>query len=136
MNLSDIRSGLIAHWASNYTETPTIYPNGKLPDPLTKDPFVALLINFTSGMSVINGNDGVSNGATKTRRYGLMQVVVFCPKESGSRRIYEIADIAVELLERKRIASSITMSASNITDIKDNGEYYTVTVEVPFKTSI
>ena len=136
MTLSEIRKGLVGYWSQNYITTPTIYPNSKVPDELLKENFVALLIDFTNSEVVGNGGTGAGTEGTLTRRYGMLSVVIFCRKESGTKTIYEIADEAVELLERKRIATSIVMRASHITDIKDNKEYYTMTVEVPFKTSV
>lgn len=123
----NIRDALITYWNTNYTETPTAYQNSEFPAEDKKSPFISFSINFVDSETVYKGS------GTQTRYSGVILAMIRVPVMSGTRRAYELADIAATILERKRLdGGSITTYASEIGRQGEVDEYYTLPVTVPF----
>lgn len=138
MNLmpSQIRTEIITHFSTNYSETLVEYP----PNPFNEDAvteWVSLHIDMGLGASVIKGN------GTTTRHTGLIHVAIKVkriqsdPRSLGTKRVYEIVDSVLTSLERKRLngSSVVTRAGSVETDKlvdKETGEMSFALVTIPF----
>jgi|SRR5690554_356125 len=138
MNLmpSQIRSAIITHFSTNYSETQVEYP----PNPFNEDgisEWVSLHIDMGEGFTVLKGT-----GST-TRHTGLIHVAIKVkriqsdPRSLGTKRVYEIVDAVLTSLERKRLNSSsvVTRAGSVVTEKlvdKETGELSFALVTVPF----
>lgn len=122
-----IKDTIHQHWFSNYFETPTEYENSRFNGDRSQ-PFVSLSIGFGKSFSIIKG-DG-----TKTRHTGMIRVKIRIPIITGTKRAYELADIAADLLERKRIGTVTTRQAS-LHEVGTDDEYFILVVSVPFLDS-
>lgn len=136
MSLTDIRTNIITHFSTNYSETPVEYP----PNPFDEDSYdewVSLHIDMGEGFSVIKG------GGSVTRHTGLIHVAINVkrikgdPRSSGTKRVYELADIVLDVLERDRLNNSnvVTRAGRVETDKlvdKETGRTSFALVTVPF----
>lgn len=138
MNLmpSQIRTEIITHFHTNYSETAVEYP----PNPFDQDSvteWVKLYIDMGLGTTVIKGV------GTTTRHTGLIHVTINVkriqsdPRSLGTKRVYEIVDAVLTSLERKRLNNSsvVTRAGSVETDKivdKETGEISFALVTIPF----
>ena len=129
-----VRNELIQYWEDNYNSSPTLYPNSPLPDALKANPFIMFELEFIKSTTV---GTGTTEG-TFTRHRGLMYITVNTPYGTGNKTAYTLADETITLLERKRIAGSISTYAGYIdTSGKSyDGEHFQVVVAVPFTTTV
>ena len=136
LTLSQIRTQIITHFSTNYTFTEIEYPPNNFNED-DKDEWVSLHIDMGAGSSVIKGN------GTTTRHTGLIHVAINVkriqtnPQSLGTKRVYQIADEVLAVLERKRLNNSavVTRAGSvNTEDIVDKktGEISFAVVTIPF----
>lgn len=133
MKPSAIRAVLLNQFYTNYSETPVEYDNVQLSESDKKNPFVSFNIRFTNGMTIIKGEGSI------TRYSGVIFIDVRVPLLSSDIRAFEIADIVCEIMERKRLTyndTSVTTDASEVSKpIKDNDEYFTLPISIPFRVT-
>lgn len=132
MKPSEIRSAFMGYWNTNYSETPTQWPNINFPEENKKDVFVCFDITHTGGRTVLKGT------GNQTRYSGVLFIDVKVPMMSGTKRAHEIADIVVDLLARQRITyngKDVVTDAPELHRDGENDEYYVIPISVPFKTT-
>lgn len=132
MSVSEVRSTLLTYWNANYSETPTEWDNVKFPQDLKTSPHVSFDFKFNNGRTIIKGT------GTTTRHSGLIYVDIRVPAMSGTKRAYEIADIVLATLERKRFGDPGKQIWTNAGQIDNDGivsDYFIVNLSIPFKVA-
>lgn len=132
MSVGEVRSTLLTYWNTNYSETPTEWDNIKFPQNLKTEPYVSFDFDFNKGRTIIKGS------GTTTRHSGIIFVDVYVPAMSGTKRVYEIADIVLATLERKRFGDPGKQLWTNAGQIDNDGivsDYFVVNMSVPFKVA-
>lgn len=123
-SIKGIKDQIITQWRDNYSETETEYTNLDFKKDRT-EPFVRLSIQFGKAFSILKGAGSI------TRHTGLIHVTIRTPVLSGTNRAYELADIAADILERKRLGT-VTTRQSALYEVGVEDEYFTLVLSVPF----
>lgn len=108
------------------------YPNVPFKQP--PDEFVRFSI--LAGMS-----EQISLGESKLeRRFGVVVVQIFTPKNSGNLRANELADAAASIFRYKQLVNAgagltVNMRAPNTVPAGSRPDYYQVNMTVPFEAN-
>lgn len=139
MNLypSEIRSNIQTHFGTLFTLTPIEYP----PAPFNedkKDEWVGLHIDMGNSQSVMKGE------GTTTRHTGLIHITINVKLlrngndyPYANKRVYEIADEVLKVMERKRLNNSAVVTRAGYMDTEDivdkkTGRISFAVVTIPF----
>lgn len=137
MNLqpSEIRSHIITHISTNYSETPVEYPPNPFKENNIKE-WVSVHIDMGEGYTVMKGV------GTTTRHTGLIHFAINVkriqsnPRSLGTNRVYEIIDALLAAMERKRLNGSSVVTRAGRADTSSltdkTGEITFALVTIPF----
>lgn len=132
MTPSEIRAGLMTYWNTNFTDTPTKWPNVKFPDNLKKAPFVSFDIQYAGSKTVLKGSGNT------TRHMGALYIDIRVPMMSGTKYGYELTDTVMDLIARQRITyngNSLTTESPTLHRTQEDDEYYIFPISVSFRTT-
>ena len=137
MNLqpSEIRTNIIQHIATNYSETPVEYPPNPF-DTESVNEWVSVHIDMGEGYTVMKGQ------GTTTRHIGLIHFAINVkriqsdPRSLGTSRVYQIIDSILSVMERKRLNGSAVVTRAGRADTSEltdkTGEISFALVTIPF----
>lgn len=139
MNLypSQILSNIQQHFNTNYSLTPVEYPPAPFNED-NKDEWVSIYLDMGASSSVIKG------AGSTTRHTGLIHISINVkPTRAGerypqaNRRVYEIADEVLSVMERKRLNNSSVVTRAGFMETDDivdkkTGQISFAVVTIPF----
>ena len=106
------------------SETPVLWNNSRQAPPKTGSWIRVTILNGIA--------NAVSIGQTSVHRNeGLVQVQIFAKKGTGTKVLYDLADIVVNIFSQKQI-DSIQFRVPEVIDVGEIEEFYQINVSCPF----